>query len=68
MSDLPDQLDKETHRAAAEQLRSKFNIAFAGVIPFCMFEHIVLWAGLVYVDHLAVHHLFTYVSFWLKPK
>ena len=33
-----------------------------------LFEHIVLWAGLVYVDHLAVHHLFTCVSFWLKPK
>ncbi len=30
----------------------------AGLKDDHSFEHIVLWAGLVYVDHLVVHHLF----------
>ena len=29
----------------------------------CIFEHIVLWAGLVYVDHLAVHHSLIHATF-----
>ena len=37
---------------------------FSGaMIVYHIFEHIVLWAGLVYVDHLAVHHSLIHATF-----